>query len=152
MGRYCTSSDCASRYERLTTVANSWTIVINSHFIFYAENELDSKLASKFTVPFSSNNVTVKDLSIDMTYIRAGNLKAEEREELMEHVKYRINGLLDGSLSMLTTSGDAIAGVGETVWSNTQGYHPVFGIGDTKDFRVDSEQVYDEAIARGDYV
>ena len=78
MGRYCTSSDCIARYNRLSKIDSAQT-EIDSHFISFAENELDGLLSPKFTVPFSSNNVTAKDLAIDLTYLRAGNLKFEER-------------------------------------------------------------------------
>ena len=137
-----------ARYDRLTTIVNTPVPHIESNFIYYAENELDGRLSPVFTVPFSSNNVTATDLSIDMTFCRAGNLKAEERKEVCDAIDMRIKRLIDGLDDMLLADGTVLATVGGTVYSTTMNYHPVFGMGNIVDMVVDSSQVQAEEDAR----
>jgi len=108
-------------------------------------------MAPFFTVPFSSNNITAKDLAIDLTYIRVANLKLEDRDGFRKEIKERIKMIQVGDMVMMTTSGTSASTSDAQGWSTTKDYHPVFGMGDIVDFRVDSSEVYAEAIARGDY-
>lgn len=149
MGRYITWEDIADRYSILEKGKFSGSDEANSAYILYAENQLDSLLASSFTVPFSSNNTTAKDLSIDLAYCRMGNFKIEDRIKLKEEIMGTINMLKDGTMSMITNSGDVITTLGSTpTWSTTQAYHPVFGHGDEACFEVDSGLTYTEEQAR----
>ena len=150
MGRYITWDDVTDRYTLLVKGSYSGANEVESAFITYAENELDALLASSFTTPFSSNNQTAKDLSIDLTYCRAGNFKISERKEFKEEIMEKINMLKNGDMSMLTDSGDLITSTGTSpTWSTTIDYHPVFGHGDDIHFEVDSAVVIDEDNDRG---
>lgn len=147
MGRYCDWADVSGRYPEIAKSKDSTEVA--SGFIYFAEAELDSRLASKFTVPFSSNNVTAQDLAIDMTYLKVYQFKDPEKAEAIEKsVSARIDRLMKGESSMMTSSGDLLTSVGGTVYSTTGGYHPTFGMGDFGDLVVDSSQLQDEADAR----
>jgi len=146
MGRYCTASDCYLRYNDIYSV-NSDVDAVDSGFIFFAEHELDARLSKQFTVPFSSDNITAKDLAIDMTYLRAGNIGKDEEDELSDRIDKRIKDLLNGDMDMIVSSGTLVT-VGDTVWSNDMDYHLTFGHGDVEDFHVDSSQTYAEEIER----
>lgn len=149
MGRYCTVDEVRGRYSELDTMAK---FDITSYHLPYAEMELDGYMAPYYTVPFSSNNLTAKDLAIDLTYIRIANLKAEDREQFRKEILDRIKMYQSGAMAMMTSSGTAVSvGGAASAWSTTENYHPVFGIGDITDFKVDSSEVYAERIARGDY-
>lgn len=150
MGRYINWDDVTDRYRVLTKDTKDGSSEINSAFITYAERELDSLLAPAFTVPFSSNNITVKDLAIDLTYCRAGNFKFSEQKEFKEMIMETIEKLKNGEMSMITDSGDVIDTSGSTAaWSSTEDYHPIFGHGPTEHFEVDSSQVISEENDRG---
>lgn len=150
MGRYITWDDVIDRYRVLSKDSKDGSSEVESAFIFYAEHELDALMAPAFTVPFSSNNMTAKDLAIDLTYCRAGNFKISEQKEFKQSIMDRIDMLKKGEMSMLTDSGDTIDTSGSTsAWSTTKDYHPVFGHGPTEHFEVDSSQVVAEDNERG---
>ncbi len=148
MGRYCSVEDVRGRYSELVTMSKFDVV---SYHLQYAEMELDGYMAPFYTVPFSSNNLTAKDLSIDLTYLRVANLKTAERNDYRKELMDRIKMYQDGSAIMITTSGDALSSASGAAWSSTENYHPVFGMGNVTDFCVDSMQVYNEKIARGQF-
>jgi len=150
MGRYIDWDDITDRYSVLTKGNYAGSAEVDSAHIVYAENELDALLASTFTVPFSSNNLTAKDLSIDLTYCRVGNFKISERKEFKEEIMEKINMLKNGEMSMITDSGDVLTTTGTTqAWSSTEDYHPVFGLGNEIQFQADSSRIIDEENDRG---
>ena len=146
MGRYIDWQDVVDRYR---SVSDRDATEIGSSFIPYAEAEVDGRLASKYTAPFSNNNMTVKDLCIDLVYIKVGNLNIEETEKLQTMVDAKFERLINGDEIMFTSSGDQISqSVAGTVWSNTKDYHPVFGLSEQCHLAIDSSQLADEEAAR----
>jgi hypothetical protein len=125
-------------------------MAVESHYILFAENDLDSRLGPYFAVPFSSNNVTATDLSIDLSYARVIIYDDPKKyEAIMGRVNGMIDDLIAGTVSMVTDSGDLITSSNANeAWSNTMGYHGAFGVGDFVDFQVDSSQLYDEESER----
>lgn len=147
MGRYATySGDVTARYPRCLTDSRA-AALCESAYLLPAEFELDARLAPKFTVPFSNNNMTARDLTIDMTMLRTGIYKDRD-EELRASVESRIKALLDGTMVMITTSGEVAGYPGGGVFSTTQNYHPTFGMGDIVDMKPDDDRVADEDDAR----
>lgn len=151
MGRYITwSGDVLARYPGLATISDSYAAQ-DSAFVFYAESELDGRLAGWFATPFSGNNLTARDLAIDLTYLKAVQPNDEARTApVRQRLEAAIADLIEGRATMVTDSGDALASAGEPVYSTTMGYHPVFGMGGAEAFAVDSQQLLDEARERGD--
>lgn len=149
MGRYIDWKDISNRYPNISDVGGANHV--GSSYIGYVENRIDGLFADKFTVPFSSNNVTVKDLAIDMVYIKAGRHKVEQARELEKNLMQRIKDIKSGFESMITDSGTAIATAGEPVYSNTKDYHPTFGVSPAEYWSVDSAAIYDEESDRGIY-
>lgn len=149
MARYIDWDDVANRYPSIKETGGA--IEVGDAYISYAESQIEGALASYYTVPFSNNNQTVKDLAIELVYIRAGNLSIEETGELKKDYDKRIEDLKMGMSQMVDDSGNVIMqSVGEAIWSNTQNYNPVFGVGDIEDFQVDSSQAYAEGLKRHD--
>lgn len=147
MGRYCDWAEVSGRYPEIAKSKDATDVA--SSYIFFAEADIDSRLASRFTVPFSSNNVTAKDLTIDLTYLKVYQFKDPEKAKLIEEsINARIDKLLAGKSSMMTTSGDTLTSVGGTLYSTTGDYAPVFGMGNVEDFLVNSSQLQDEADSR----
>lgn len=141
-------NDVTARYPELANIRDATQA--DSGYVQYAIGELNAKLASRFTVPFSDNNLTAKDLAIDLTFAKLYRYKdAEKAAAVGSYVGQFIGELVAGRASMLTTSGDVIDGIGGTVYGTTQTYHPVFGMSNPLLWQVDSAQVIDEESDRG---
>lgn len=146
MGRLIDYSDVVGRYEELSKAAGSTDM--DAAFIQPAEVQIEGRLSSKFTSPFSSNNLTAKDLCIDEVYYKMMLTRQPKKAaEMRKAIDGRIERLLMGE-SMVTNSGDIIAGEASVGFITTSGYHPTFGMGDTLDFYVSSAQVSEEEDAR----
>lgn len=143
-------SDALLRYPELAKLPD-----VNSASTFamvrLGEGYVSGRLASKYTVPFSNNNVTAQDLVIDAIFVQQHlSRQPEKAKTIKEYLDERIAALLDGSANMITTSG-SIAGtlVGEAIWSSTQNYHPTFGMSDPLNWEVSSDMLIAENSARG---
>lgn len=146
MGRYINWDDVVDRYTISGKTQGSKEM--DAAYITYAEYELDGMLSNYFTVPFSSNNITAKDLSIDLTYARIANFKTKEMKEFKDIINKKIKGLISGEKNMMLDDGTTESTIGNTIWSSTKDYAPVFDHGSTLDMRVDSGQLLDEYNAK----
>lgn len=141
-------SDVNRRYPETLKVADATQA--DSSWVPFAIAELHARLAPGFTVPFSDNNMTAKDLAIDLVYAKVYRFKdTEKAEAVMAYVNDQIDKLLDGNMSMLTSSGDVLSSVGGTVHVTNGDYHPVHGIGPIEYSVVSSAQIIDEENERG---
>jgi hypothetical protein len=141
-------NDCIGRYPELASLRDATRA--DSFYTAYAVAELNARLAPRFTVPVSDNNLTAKDLAIDLTFAKLYRYKDQEKAAAVtSYVGQFIDDLLSGNASMITTSGQTIDSVGGTVFSTTQNYHPVFGLSPPRLWEVDSSQVIAEETARG---
>ncbi|MCK5609654.1 hypothetical protein KAR91_47715 [Candidatus Pacearchaeota archaeon] len=139
MSNYIKWDDIVIRYPSINNVGGASEV--GSAWIGAIERQVEGLLAPQYTAPFSSNNETVKDLCIELAYIRIGNLKIEEAKDMREAFMDRIERIKGGSESLMTSSGGAIGQVGDTIWSSTADYHPIFDLGETLDMVVDSSQL-----------
>lgn len=101
---------------------------VNSDLLYYAEIEINARLAKAFTVPFSDGHPTVKDLIIDMAYYRGLRLKDPDKAEKMrEDIVGRIDSICKGDEYIYTGSGTTISPheSSDTIWSTVKDYHPV---------------------------
>jgi len=143
-------SDVIGRYKVLSTLGGDSEV--GSAYIGPAIAEVEGRLSGAYTVPFSDNNVTARDLAIDLVYARAqmsrdGNIS----DRVFKNIDARIERLINGTMTMLTTSGDVLKSSGQgDAWSSTEDYPPTHGVSDIEVSIVSSQQLYDEAIARGD--
>lgn len=147
MSNIITAEDVYNRYLEIGKAVGS--VELDAGFMIPAEQQITSDLASKFTVPFSSNNLTAKDLMIDETYYRYMLTKqAKKAGEMRKSLDSRIEKLLSGASSMVTDSGDILSREQTVAWSSTMNYTPVFGLGEIEDFEPDPDQIDDEEDAR----
>lgn len=144
MGRYIKWDDVSNAYPdwvksvSANTVGNLW--------IPRAEDEVDGRLAPKYTVPFTPVPGIVRDLCIDLAYYKLA-FATEKGKELGKILDARFKAILDGDL-MLTTSAGQIDG-GQRAWSTHQDYPTAFGVDSELNWRVSSAQAFDEQEARG---
>lgn len=151
MGKVIEWADVLVRYpelDKLPTIG-----AVSDNVIASAEARVHSRLASRYTVPFSSNNLAAADLVIDMVYIQTQMTRQPEKATaLREDVDSRISALLDGTSQMALDDGTVLAAVGDTVWSNTGDYHPTFGMSDPIVQEIDSAMLIAENYDRGSQV
>lgn len=146
MGRYINWADVNGRYADMDRIGDA--AEVGSTYIQYAESFVDARLAPRFTVPFSPAPQIIKDLAIDITYLRANLVKGIEKDVLRADVDERLKMLSNGQMSILTDSGTSAAVGVSRLGSNTKSYTPVFGMGDIQDMRVDPDRTDDEESAR----
>lgn len=139
--------DVIARYPEQTALKDATQV--NCNYIPYAVAEIESRLAPRFTVPFSSNNVTAKDLMIDATYLAVYRFKEPKKADSVEkRINDRIDKLLAGKADMMLSDGNKLTSIGGTIFGTTQNYHPVFGMGPIEDAVVDSSMISAEEDAR----
>lgn len=143
MGRYINWADVVHRYRE--SGKDTGSDEISSAHIYYAEQDVDGYLGSVFTAPFSSNNVTAKDLAIDFTYVRMSRrTKPKDAEAVFEALMKRIAQLKAGTMSMVTTSGDLLSPSMGALDSTTRLYDPTFTMTEPEIMHTDSSQLYTE--------
>lgn len=144
MGRYVTGDEMIDRWPDLSDLGASH---VDSWHIAPAETELDGRLGVAFAAPFSSDNATVKELTMWLAYAAAANLKDEKRTTIMAKIDARIERLLDGREAM-SVAGTLLSPAAPALASTTQDYTPVFGLSTVEDSEIDPDRLYDEAADR----
>ncbi len=143
---YVAYLDVIARYSVLKTWGKTETEV-TSDLIYYAEMELNSRLASHFSVPFSDSHPTVKDLTIDLCYYKALVTKDPEKaEQIHDAIIGRIDGIKEGKEYIYTGSDTIIpVGAGQEIWSPIMDYHPVHSMLDAESpfTQIDSSLIED---------
>ena len=133
---YINFKEATQRYPILADWAKQSSDV-SSGLLHYAEKQLDSMLASHFTVPFSGPPQIIKDLAIDFSYLKALMPRdIEKGKQFAEYLQARIDAIKAGSESIVTDSGTIIsksATGGAEIWSTTQDYHSVHSFLDAED-------------------
>ena len=124
---YATYSDFSARYATRLSAEE-----VSSHCLPYAAARLEGVLGAHFPVPFSANNVTARDLTIDLAYLLVLQRSREpgDTRPLAESVRTRIAALAAGREAMMTTSGQALfaAGTAGGVWGSTVADSPYFAV------------------------
>ena len=118
---------------------------VASFWLPHASRRLDGRLAQAFTVPFSDNNITARDLTVHLAYL--GMLHRtrvqDDSGELESKLDRWIAALSSGTEAMITDSGDVLRahGPANDAWSTTQGEKSVFDMRDAMEQRVDPDQI-----------
>lgn len=112
-------------------------------FIDDAEDEVDSRLANRYTVPFTPVPGVITGLCIDLTYYKM-NIRQKGIDVLKTYIDQRFTDLTDGTMT-LTVSGTAI-GAADRAWSTTQDFGSAFGVDATERWQVSStwQQDFDD--------
>jgi hypothetical protein len=140
---YATYSDFAARYATRLSEAE-----VNSHYLPFASARLDGRLAPYFTVPFSLNNQTARDLTLDLAYLLVLQRSRDEADlaVMQRSLETRLAALANGEQAMVTTSGETILAQGArpVVWSTTARYRTVFDLRDAPLQEVDPQRLEEE--------
>lgn len=144
MGRYIDWEDVADTYPEWTksVSANS----AGNLWIPRAEDEVDARLAPRYSVPFTPVPGVVRDLCIDLAYYKLA-FASEKGKALGEDLKARFEALLDGSM-MLTMSGNPLSTTDQP-WGTHQNYPTQFGVDNPINWLPSSAWAMDQQEARG---
>lgn len=149
---YATYAEVIRRYPLLEkhTAGGSYTAetVVNSDLIYFAEIELNSRLGSHFSMPFTAPiPPTITDICIDLAYYRSIRYADPDRaEKLRTAIDGRIEAIKSGKEYIYTGSGTILTPNAATdeVWSTNMDYHPTHGMLDAEDSCVDPDRLTDE--------
>jgi hypothetical protein len=144
MGRYIDWADVIDRYPELNTLGGADQL--SSSYIVYGEAHVDGMLSNHYTVPFSNNNMIIRDLAIDYVYWRAARFKFEDAT-MVKSAYFETIGMVNaGTLVMIDDAGTVIAQTKKKIGlhSTTESYHSAFGIRDPIDWHIDEDQITDE--------
>lgn len=125
------------------------------YFIERVDNYIDSRLANRYTVPFTQSTTPpiINDISANLAAYRVlKRLKIEVREEEQDYARTFYNDgmkmlkeIEDGKAEILDNSGNVIEPLSKTgVVSSTSGHKPVFNEGDETDWKIDQDKIIDE--------
>lgn len=119
---------------------------VNSSFLPYGALRVNESLGKCYTTPFSSNNLTAKDLSIHFAYL--GYLlktrNQDDSKELRDSLTLRVTDICCGNAPMITDNGTGIYPENLSnmeAWSTTQDYKPTFDMRGPLDQRVDPDLI-----------
>ena len=118
---------------------------INSYWLPHGALRVNEELGGLFTIPFSDNNQSAKDLSIHYAYlgILTRTQKTDDSDELEEQLDKRIQTIIERN-AMVLTDGSRLSvdgSIQHEVWSNTQDFKPVFDMRQDIDQRVDPDLI-----------
>jgi len=143
-----TEAELLARYNYFNTFSST---NVTDDLIYYAEAEINARLAPAFDTPFTAGHPTVKDLIIDLAYAKGGKLS--DREDARAAVIGRIEEIKKGNEYIYTGSGTTIAPLSgadtDRIWSNTKDYHSTHSMLDAEDSMVSSSRIDDLEDARG---
>lgn len=124
MGRYIDWAAVVDRYK--TIAATTGETDIENSYLLQAEDEVDARLAVRYTVPFTPVPGVVADLCTDLTYYKI-KLGSEHADKVWEYLERRFAAITSGTL-LLTVSGTVVPTVfGADGSFNTDPYRSSFG-------------------------
>mgnify|MGYP001562057953 FL=1 len=109
-------------------------------------NEL---LGAMFVLPFSSNNHTVRDLTVRVAYLmylEENTRNQKDSLELRKSIEKRVANIRIGMHPMITDSGDLLypTAASQQVWSKTQSYKNTFDMREPWEQRIDPDALDNE--------
>lgn len=148
MGRYIQWDAVTNRYSDAAKIAGASDI--GSAYLLGAEYEIDARLATLYSVPFTPCPPVVQDLCTDLTYYKM-TMRQETSKSVKEYIDERIKAILGGSMSLVNSGGvlvGTIAGVGP--YYSSEGDHSSFGPDAVPNWRVSSAWMETAQADRGD--
>jgi len=139
MGRYADWDDVANRYPDIAKLAGS--IELGTSWLAGAEDELDARLAARYTVPFAAPVPgLINDLIIDMTYWRA-TMRQESSAVLKTFIDERLGGLVSGAIALVSSGTVMASSTAPRASVDTAGRHTSFGPDDPIEWETDEDWI-----------
>ncbi len=122
---YATVSQFKERY--ITRISDE---ELTNHYLLYASLRLEAMLAPWVSVPLGQNNLTARDLTIDLAYLLI--LQRSKDETIMlpfqKEIQNRIKEISQGNQAMVLDNGELlwVNSPGQQVWSSTRNIKNTF--------------------------
>lgn len=102
---YATYAQFRARYETRLSEHD-----LETHYLPYASARLDAMLGLHFPLPFAEENITARDLTIDLAYLLILQRYREEGplEALRASIRERTNALIEGQEGMRLQDGSLL--------------------------------------------
>ncbi len=122
---------------------------INDQWLPYGAMRVNVSLGKCFTLPFSNNNYTANQLSIQYGYLgflQTRTRKKDDSDELAAALNQMVTDICSGNAPMVTDDGIAIPGTGAQfdAWSTTQDYEPTFNMLSPERQKINPDRLDDE--------
>ena len=156
MSNYVIPEELFARHPAFTV--NSFTNV-NSDILYYAAREVEANLAKSFTIPFSGDHPTVKDLVLDAAWVRFNRITEPKiGEKLQKHLKDRFDRINNGDEYIITGSGTFLGRsvsahdekIPESTSENYEPVHTMLGA-EHSDTKIDPDLIDDLENLRDDF-
>ena len=149
MPTYLGYDELVMRYPLFAKWSDNPKPDVSSYMIYSAEQEIDGLLSPCFSVPFSDTPPLVKELTYELTFIKAmWGRDFKKAATLQKNFNKRIENIKNGDEAMVTASGTVIevSGSQNTVYSTTEDYPMTHSMLDASDphTRVSSQRLQDE--------
>ena len=151
---YC---DVDTDVRVLISLVTDWVVDddVAQYFVDRADNYIDSRLAKRYTVPFTQSTTPpiLTDISANLAaYGIIKRLKIETNDTEQDYARTFNNDgmrmlkeILKGDADILDTSGDVISTLGSTgIVSSTSKYQPIFNEGKDIDWMESQDKISDE--------
>ena len=135
-----------ANFTAVYSVAGLSQTQLENHYLPAGSRYLDSRLSRAFTVPFSSNNLTARDMNIYsamLLFLEGRTSKKDDAAEIRLLLDGWIKDLVEGNGTMSLSDDTVLAsdGAQHDVWSTGQDYTPVFNVLDAEQQEVDPDLV-----------
>jgi hypothetical protein len=121
---------------------------ISSYWLQQGAVRVNEALGGYFTLPFSDNNYSAKDLNIKFTYLEilSRNRSGQTDLNVRQEVEKRVQDIRERNSPMILDDGSTLFANSTKfdAYSTTQNYNPTFNMLDAKYQRVDNNLQRDE--------
>ena len=138
-----------ANFTAVYSVAGLSQAALEGHYLPSGSRWLDSRLSRAFTVPFSSNNLTARDMNIYsamLLFLEGRTSKQDDAAELRRMLDGWVESLVEGN-GVMSLSDDTTLisdGAQHDVWSTVQNYAPTFNMLDAEEQEVNTDRLDDE--------
>lgn len=120
MGRYIQWDDVIGRYADAAQLKPGEAV--NTYVVPDAEDEVDARLAVRYTVPFTPAPALVQGLCIDLAYYKLTYTR-DTADKLWKYLENRFKALVNGDMILTTSAGT----LGTTYSFASNSYRSAFG-------------------------
>ena len=119
---------------------------LENHYLPAGARYLDSRLSRAFTAPFSSNNLTVRDMNIYaamLLFLEGRTSKQDDANELRGMLDGWVDSLVEGNGTMSLSDDTVLEATGaqHQAWSTSEAYTPTFNMLDPVEQAVDTDRL-----------
>ena len=138
-----------AQFTQVYSVAGLTQPQLENHYLPAGARWIDGRLGSVFTVPFSSTNLTARDLNIHASmylFLSGRTAKQDDAEEILKMLDGCITSLVSSNGVMLQSDDTTLAATSPQfqAWSTQKDYSPTFNMLDVVEQRVDHDRIIDE--------